>query len=372
MTDPAIRFLTAANIRQTDGFRFSTWPDILRAANDPFEVPKIDAPCIAAHAGEAKTKEAAIASNAFTLCWADLDDTPMTIDEVVAKLVELGFGKFLVYTTSSHANGHGNRYRVLLPLSQPCTHKRWHALQYRLMHELGGDECALRASQINFLPIAGEHYAHQANDGPALNPLDELNPFVRIATRQALERELDEARRQQMREEAAERRKQQAGQQTTNGSRSTEHNDVIGAWNKAYPIERVLRGYGYEPPEVHGKGGDKWIGPESISREPGVHVSDGSMWSEHTSDPCCDQKQHDSFDVMRIRTKNGDYTAAVKAAAARLGMTVGREADGASNGGANPVILDQWIEPIAFDDSLPPVPPLLPEMIPAPMRGTEA
>ncbi|HEX9592447.1 MAG TPA: bifunctional DNA primase/polymerase, partial [bacterium] len=99
--------------------------------------------------------------------------------------------------------------------------------------------------------------------------------------------------------------------------------DVIGAYNRSHTVVELLESHGYIP-----KGGPgRYLSPTSSSGLPGVHLlDDGRVYSHHASDPLAqpgeDGKQHAhaAFDVFRILNHGGDVRAAVKAAAAELGV----------------------------------------------------
>jgi hypothetical protein len=90
---------------------------------------------------------------------------------------------------------------------------------------------------------------------------------------------------------------------------------VIDAFNSSHGVEELLEQYGYT------RRGRKFLYEASTSRLPGVVIlDDGRCYSHHAGDPLADAHSHDAFDVFRILEHGGDMSAAVKAAAALLGI----------------------------------------------------
>ena len=90
--------------------------------------------------------------------------------------------------------------------------------------------------------------------------------------------------------------------------------DVIEQFNRAHDVESLLAAHGYE------RRGSKWLCPNSSSGLPGVTITDGRVYSHHSSDPLCNDHQNDAFDVFRILDHDGDAKAATRAAAKLLGL----------------------------------------------------
>ena len=97
-----------------------------------------------------------------------------------------------------------------------------------------------------------------------------------------------------------------------------EHNDVIGAYNKAVSIEDQLTQAGYR------KKGKRWLAPSSSTKIPGVVVfldqEQQKCYSHHGSDPLADGYAHDAFDLMCTLQHNGDVKAALDEAAKLVGI----------------------------------------------------
>ncbi|WP_412460199.1 bifunctional DNA primase/polymerase [Pseudomonas sp. SC11] len=90
--------------------------------------------------------------------------------------------------------------------------------------------------------------------------------------------------------------------------------DVIPLFNQAHDIASLIEGHGYE------RRGDKWLCPQSSSGMAGVSISEGKLYSHHSSDPLANGHKNDAFDVFCILVHGGDQRAAIKAAAEILGI----------------------------------------------------
>jgi hypothetical protein len=95
---------------------------------------------------------------------------------------------------------------------------------------------------------------------------------------------------------------------------SAEHQDVIGAFNRANEVGDILSAHGYK------KRGKRYLAPSSSTVIPGVVVLDGKCFSHHGSDPLADGYAHDPFDLLVTLTHGGDVSAAVRDAANQLGI----------------------------------------------------
>ncbi|MEF0146193.1 bifunctional DNA primase/polymerase [Pseudomonas guariconensis] len=90
--------------------------------------------------------------------------------------------------------------------------------------------------------------------------------------------------------------------------------DVIPEFNRCHDIAALIEAHGYE------RKGDKWLCPQSSSGMPGVTITDGKLFSHHSSDPLANGHKNDAFDVFCILVHNGDQRAATRAAAQMLGL----------------------------------------------------
>lgn len=126
---------------------------------------------------------------------------------------------------------------------------------------------------------------------------------------------------------------------------------VIDAFNAAHDPAALLEAHGYRP-----TGEGRWIAPASASGLAGVvRLESGKIYSHHAADPLADGQAHDSFDLYTLLEHRGDFTTAVRAAAALLGIQhpppgprpVGPELDAPPNA---------WPEPLPLAAAIPPEP----------------
>ncbi|MFP5426374.1 MAG: bifunctional DNA primase/polymerase [Gammaproteobacteria bacterium] len=90
--------------------------------------------------------------------------------------------------------------------------------------------------------------------------------------------------------------------------------EVIPEFNRRHDIATMIEAHGYK--RIDGK----WLSPHSSSGMPGVTITDGKLFSHHTSDPLANGHKNDAFDVFRILMHDGDQRAAIRAAAKVLGI----------------------------------------------------
>lgn len=115
-------------------------------------------------------------------------------------------------------------------------------------------------------------------------------------------------------------KKMHSGRKYVQASRavSSEHNDVIGAYNRQTSIEDLLSQSGYK---LKGK---RWLCPSSSTKIPGVVVFKDQeherCYSHHGSDPLADGYAHDAFDLLCMLQHNGDIKAALDEAAKIVGI----------------------------------------------------
>ncbi|UVM15605.1 bifunctional DNA primase/polymerase [Pseudomonas sp. B21-023] len=90
--------------------------------------------------------------------------------------------------------------------------------------------------------------------------------------------------------------------------------EVIPEFNRIHDIATMIEAHGYK--RIDGK----WLSPHSSSGMPGVTITDGKLFSHHTSDPLANGHKNDAFDVFCILMHDGDQRAATRAAAQILGI----------------------------------------------------
>lgn len=90
--------------------------------------------------------------------------------------------------------------------------------------------------------------------------------------------------------------------------------DVIPEFNRSFDIAALIESHGYK------RIGSKWLCPHSSSGDPGVTISEGKLYSHHSSDPLANGHKNDAFDVYCILVHDGNQREATKAAARMLGL----------------------------------------------------
>lgn len=94
---------------------------------------------------------------------------------------------------------------------------------------------------------------------------------------------------------------------------------VIGVFNERYGVREILERNGYVL-----KGSDRYLSPSSSTNLPGVSILESNglecAYSHHASDSLADGHRHDAFSVFCILEHGNDVKAAVKVAAAELGL----------------------------------------------------
>lgn len=306
-----LKMLCGNNHSQTSNFKHCTFTQLKAAAARPAQVAgdnlkaaKANAPICAPHDGTAKTKEAVLAHNSFTMLWADIDGGNREIEDVKRVLASLDVESFAIYATAS-SQPDDKRWRVLVETDQPIDFEMWHTLQSYLMEQLGGDNCATRPQQILYLPFKWEqaaHYEYATGEGEPVSI--EFHPLVMAAIEQ---RERLELKAQQ--QAATAPKAEQRHIALADGQISP-----VETYNAAYSIGELLKQYGFR------KVGRKYLHPNSQSGVPGVVSLDGRYYSHHSAetDPLADGHTHDAFDLFVEFEHGGDFDAAVKAAANQL------------------------------------------------------
>lgn len=305
----ALNMLCGNNHSQTTGFKYCTFAQLKGATHQPanrggdnIKAVKSAAPICAPHDGAAKTKDAVLAHNNFTMLWADIDGGNRELADIQQQLAELDIQSFAVYATAS-SQPNDKRWRVLVEIDQPLDFEHWYTLQSYLMDKLNGDDCATRPQQILYLPFKWEqtaHYEHATGDG---EPLDVSGPFA-VAAIEQRER-LDKAAEQATTAPQAKPRPVAL----TDGQVSP-----VKLYNAAYALPELLQQYGFR------KVGRRYLHPNSQSGVPGVMLLDGRYYSHHSAetDPLADGHTHDAFDLFVEFEHGGDFDAAIKAAANEL------------------------------------------------------
>ncbi len=155
---------------ETDVFSTLLWRDLVDMVRNPFRQAKNEAPCLAFHTADKKTRDAVLAADAMSSLWIDLDDGKRTMSQVKTRLLSLGVTVYVIYATASSMRVNpktgeinGPRWRVVIPLTRITTVNRWSELQNGLTRFFESDTSAARVQQIAYLPTIDESQPGEAH-----------------------------------------------------------------------------------------------------------------------------------------------------------------------------------------------------------------
>ncbi len=304
-----LAFLKGNNHNQQDNFSHITWQQLIDLVVKPpqTQLPREEAkavsPVIAAHDAPAKTKEAALHHDNFTLLRLDIDDTLLDLNAIANGLMNVGIDSFILHTTASHQyQGKANRYRVYIELAESLTYKEWAISETYLASLFGdADDCATRPAQIMYLPFYFDGYEYFIKSG---FPLHKEHLFFERAEKYCQELEQHQRKKQQ---EAMIRPINKPFKEMITGNQIS----IITLIESAYVWEDLLTNHGYK------RKGKAWLAPESKSTIAGGYLlnsSDGRtrFYSHHSTDPCATGKAIDKLDFIALRDFGGNRGTAIK------------------------------------------------------------
>lgn len=216
-------------------------------------------------------------------------------------LTNLGLSHVIVPSHSNREDLH--KYRVLIPCEY--THDTGLALYYYLFSRLHEAGVMLTNVKEN-MTWAQAWYFPRVPDNERLELFKKQ--FVCFKGTAALDVEAIYAEFKV--EQLKQPKKAKPPKDTT-----AEQAEGIAAFNKQYPLQQVLIHYGYKFVK-YTREGERWISPNSKSREAGLILNYGfdneasTVWSNHQNDPLNDGKLHDAFDVYRLLGCDGDSAKA--------------------------------------------------------------
>lgn len=311
MINHTLTMLMGSNHTQTSGFEYCTFAELLERVKAPAQLSgkdiktvKASAPICAPHNAPAKTKEATLKHDQFTMLWADLDEGNQQLEAIQDKLSALGAYSYAVYSTAK-SSPNNKRWRVLINSKQAMSFELWHTLQSYLNSVLNGDPVALRPQQILYLPFKCSHTLHFETAINEAEPLDTLQGEFKTKAQDHQQKQ--EAKATQ---EAAKAPAKPKPEYNTPSCKLS----PIELFNAAYSMASLLESYGYK------RIGKKYIHPNSESGAGGVVLLDNGQnyYSHHSSDPLADSFKHDAFDLWTHWEHGGDTAAAIQQAANNL------------------------------------------------------
>ena len=149
---------------------------------------------------------------------------------------------------------------------------------------------------------SGNRYVSLVDDLAAIPMISQAHADALLAAA----RKLDQAPKTRQQIEA------EAKVDTTARANLNGQASVIEAYNQAVTITDLLEAHGYTK---HGAGYARPAGGHAS-----VTINDGKSFHHNTNDPLCTGYWHDAFSVFCELAHQGDMNAAVKAAAAELGL----------------------------------------------------
>lgn len=306
---------------------------------EPAGVEKVRAPaviCSSYNAFDGREHEAQRLRGRFVAIPGDIDkgDTPL---EAVQALVREFFGEgvaHLVYSTAS-STANAKRWRTMVPLAVPVAFEQWNLLCeafYGFMESRGCrmDWSLARAAQLAYLPnvpTAGrtpdgkpKFFVREAHGGRGLTMADGV--VQRCANELESQRRAQAREHERARAEAAIARQRRLERQGVDGEGAS----VVQAYNGARTIEELFAENGYEQ------------SPSDDADWRSVYQSSGSFATRVFGDYWISLSESDAQAKLGAATKNGhrfgdafdiychfshggNVQAAVRAAAAELGIS---------------------------------------------------
>lgn len=252
-----------------------------------------------------------------SLVMVDLDFGEWSADSIRAAIREpVGW---IAHTTASHTIAEP-KWRVVFPLDVALELPDWTRLARSFSRWFGYsegckdfDRCGEKIAQPVYWPTKETEASPFSCDGDIESPPIGKALADRLV---ADEKHLEAlAAAQTMRERAARDKARKA--RAEKYGNEDDQTDVIARWNASHGIEETLERYGYTSARAPG---GRWLSPNSSKGIPAVRVwpAEGRFFSHHGSDQGTEYEHGDAFDLFRLYEHGGDFTKAVRAAAAEL------------------------------------------------------
>jgi hypothetical protein len=279
--------------------------DVVQLLESPRIGPKETAPLLTPYDADAKTKPVAQESLYYCLP-IDHDHDNLTADGIRARYDPYNVA-YIAWTTSYHQqDGNGNRWKVLILFSDPCSFDMWIELARGAALMVEGDEAQARSQQGFYGPnklTDDAPYGYIIHlDRPFVDPAEPFHALINDCLT-AYTKELEEQKKQ-----AAAAMPKPRRVNGTDGS-------IIDLINAAWPMEEALAAAGVK------RVGKKYLSAQSESMSPGGVIlnRDGKQvyYSHHgTNDPLSQQNNGghslDTADVLCITQYGGDVSQMVR------------------------------------------------------------
>jgi hypothetical protein len=281
--------------------------DLVQWLQNPRIGPKETCPALTPFNGDGKTKEIAQASLYHSVL-GDHDHDNQTAEGIRALYDPYNIA-YIAWTTSSHQqDGKGNRWKVLIPFSDPCGFDLWVEIARGLALMTGADLAQARIQQISYGPNKLTDDAPYEYiiclDRPFVDPAEPFDPLINDCLK-AYTKDL-------------EAKKAQAAAALPKPRRLNGYDcDIIEKINLAYGMGEILEGSGQYIP----KGKNRYLFTGSESGTPGLIFlnRDGKevVFSHHGfTDPLSHQNNGghalDVFDVLCKLQYGGDISRAIR------------------------------------------------------------
>lgn len=238
----------------------------------------------------------------FWALWADFDQNPRPIQDVVAFCIEYTDGCDALIYTSKSATTDRQKSRLIVPLSKPLSGTDWVLAQECLndVLEAAGlipDRASERAAQLCYIPNRGEFYEYRILDyGRYFDPLTFFANQI-AAKKAAIV----------LAEQEAEKRLK-AAEANRLAFRASGNTSAVDAFNACHSVDEVLLKAGYS------RKGSHFRHPHSESGSYSASIKDGRVFSLSPNDPLYTGKgAHDAFSAWTVLFFGGDASAAAKA-----------------------------------------------------------
>ena len=296
------------DIKNSSIIKLISYNELAELVKRPTVGEKRDAAYITTHDGHGKTK--AIAETTYHNALFLDDDS--TGSPLLVSLQRFDGYECIAYTTTYHQikdSDHPearNRTRVVVLYSRSVSAEHHIKLAVGFARLFGTDLSQARIQQVAFLPNKLSDNAPyewlRSESRVLLDPYDDTDPLISAALAAY--------------EEYIAGRESQARSAPVN-EKPALIDDIISLVNSSYSMREVLESFGYEAE------GGRLLYPHSESGIAGVYLFKGDdgrerVYSHHKSDPLCDGKSHDVFDVICILQYDGDLTVAVRDQADKL------------------------------------------------------
>ena len=279
----------------------TTMAELIAMVKNPQSVPKANAQWAIWSTLHSRSFAEQEQNGQFWALWADFDQDPRPIKDIIAFWIEYATGCFALFYSSRSATAEKQKSHMVVVLPEPLSGSDWVLAQECLNDALDAagfipDRPTEGAAQLCYLPNRGDFYEYRILDNGQY--FDPLTFFAdQIAAKKSA---IDVAKR-----EAEDRRKAaEANRLAFNVSGSS---SAIAAFNACHSVDDVLIKAGYA------KRGNSYRHPQSESGSYSASVKNGRVYSLSQNDPLyTGTGAHDAFSAWVVLFFGGDQSAAAR------------------------------------------------------------